>query len=151
VNQCPPFPVDRVKRFVAESLPVAALAQSYLVDSRWDPALRDQEPLGRFTENALHELHHLMALWGALLRGEAGDPTAWSRAGLNLARFLERRRMTLTLAQQLPVSLRQHPSVQLMMTHLEESNRQVQRAWPILVQTVVATGWQGAAPTVFGQ
>jgi hypothetical protein len=130
-------------RFLAESLPTAAMAHSDLADLRWDPALGGDPSLAAFSENALHELHHHVAIWGALLRLDRGDPAAWSSLGLNLARFLHRREITREMAARLGAAVRQDPRGRSLLSLIEEGNRQVQGYWPVLLQVMSAAGWSG--------
>lgn len=140
---------SQLNRFVADSLPIAALVHSYLVELRWEPRLRGVPSLEEFSDNALHELHHLTALRGALLRLDRGDPTAWSSVGLNLARLLHRRQITMERAARLPAAVRQDPRGRFMLSLIDQGNRQLQRYLPIILQTIRATGWSKAAPMVF--
>lgn len=149
VTQKPRSEGDPLRNFVGGSLPAAAMAHSFLVDLQWDPAFRADKTLEPFADNALHELHHLMGLWGALLRTERGDPTAWTSVGLNLARLLYRRRMTMELWQQLSPALRNDPRAESIFACIEEGNQLIQRNWPALLQVLSAGGWTGAAPNSF--
>lgn len=133
-----------LQRFVAESLPTDALLHSYLTDIRWTAEVGKDPHIEALSDNANHELHHLAALWGALLRLDMGDPTAWSSVGLNAARLLYRRRMTGQLAEELPEALRQNPQVRAVLSLIDQGRRELDVYRPALVETISSTGWQRA-------
>lgn len=145
MNRVPEPPSRRLQRFIAGSLPTAALLHSYLVDIRWNPWLGGHPAVEALIDQARHELHHHMALWGALIRVERGEHTAWSSVGLNLARLLYRRRQIMERVERLPAALRQTPQGQVMMGLVLQGNRQIEGYLPVILQTIVDTGWQSAA------
>lgn len=151
MTQAPLAPFSQLYRFTVESLPLHAMAESYLVDMQWDPAFSKDRSFEEFSDNALHELRHHAALWGALLRLDRGDPTAWSSIGLNLARLLYRRRITQETAARLPDAVRQDPRGQSMLRLIEEGDRHLQEFLPVMLQIIHATGWDSAAPMAPGQ
>lgn len=146
MNQGPaPDMLTYLRQFLSETLPTAALTHSYLVDMDWDPALDRHRPANQELADAANGwLHHLMALWGAVLRADMGDPSAWSSIGLNLARVLVRRNETMQKADQLDASLRQDPKVQRFLSLLSQTAQQMDPYVPAMMQVIAATGWQRA-------
>jgi hypothetical protein len=135
------IPTEELRNFLHQSLPSAAILHSYLVRVRWDPALKEIPPMAQFSENVIHELHHQMGLWGAILRLNMGDPTAVDDVGLNLARFIHRRQAAMALVAQFPLEVRQNPQVRAVLSAINESNAEVEAYWPLLRQTLAATCW----------
>lgn len=150
MQQLPFVQANQLSQFVSESLPTAALLHSFLVDLNWDPLLGNDQSLATFSENAQHELHHLAALGGALARLTQHDPKGWSMVGLNLARLLYRRRVTLANAARFSPDIRQDPRGRSILALVEQEKEQIQPYLPLIRQTIIATGWQSAAPGVFG-
>lgn len=138
------LPLRQLNRFMMEGLPVAAVAHSYHVEALTDPQFRRNPAFQRFSLVELNELHHQVAALGSLLRVQMGDASALASLGANLQGFLQNREMGMQLAQQLPEAIRQDPRMQRVMALTQQSNRQVARNWPVLMQTVAAA--DGAAP-----
>ncbi|HYF95885.1 MAG TPA: hypothetical protein VD969_27010 [Symbiobacteriaceae bacterium] len=134
------LPLSTLQQFVAQSMPVAAVAHSYHVDALSDPTLRSDARFQQFSLAELNELHHQVALLGNLIRLSQGDQTAAAGLGLNLSGFLQNRMIGLQLAGQLPAAAMQHPSVQRLMALTEMSNQQVTQYLPAIQQTLAATG-----------
>lgn len=143
------LPTDRLRHFVAESLPLEAGIHSYHVDLNWDPKLGKDPSRTEFGQIALHELHHLAAVEGALIRQAQGDPMARSSIGLNLARFMHRRGQAMELLPRFVSGLQNDPRAQAIVALIEQGNRIIQAYMPVIRQTISATGWQRAAPELF--
>lgn len=133
------LPVSELRNFIMQSLPVAAIAHSYHVDALANPNLRANAAFQRFSEVELNELHHQVALLGALLRLDMGDVSAIADIGLNLAGFLQNRQMAGQLASRLPASVRQDPMVATVLSLVNQSNQQLAQNWPTITRTLTAT------------
>lgn len=150
-GQALPATLAQLQRFAEESLPLAAVAHSYHVDALANPQIAEEPSLQQLSLVELNELHHQIALLGALLRLQAGDPTALQSVGRNLAGFLENRQLGLQIAATLPIRVRQEPAMQEALRLTEESTRQVAQNWPLLVQMVRLTGAASPGPLLVGR
>lgn len=75
---------------------------------------------------------------------KAQHQRALSGIGLNLARFLHRRQAAAQLAQRLPPAVHEDPRVRAMIALLKQDNLHIEAYWPVLMQTLTATGWYGS-------
>lgn len=130
----------QLQQFLGESLPLAAVLHSYLADLRWNTTVGRDPGFEEFSENAVHLLHHHIALWGALQRAEAGDPAAWSSIGLNLARLLYRYQVTMDQVGGLPEAFRAEPWGQAVLQILEYEDRMIRNYLPAFRRVIMATG-----------
>lgn len=133
-------PVAELMRFMMEGLPVAAIAHSYHVDALVDPRVGSNPQFQEFSLIELNELHHQIAALGSLLRLEIGDPMAQESLGMNLAGFLENRQAALAVASRFPPLVTNNPAVKKMMDLTQVSNEQVEANWPLIQETLAATG-----------
>jgi hypothetical protein len=129
-------PWGALYRFVAESMPVAAIAHSHHADALMDPHLWTNPLFQEFSLIELNELHHQVAVLGTLLRHQMGDPTALASLGMNLAGFLENRQAGLAVASQFPPEITSHPKVQEVMRLTQLSNEQVAANMPVIERTL---------------
>lgn len=139
------IPLNELRSFIMQSLPVAAIAHSYHVDALANPNLRSNAAFQRFSEVELNELHHQVALLGALLRLEMGDASAIADIGLNLTAFLQNRQIAGQLAARLPAAIRQDPLVATVLNLVNQSNQQITQSWPTITRTLSVTA--AVAPT----
>ncbi len=146
MNQGPQQAAGGLREFVARVLPPVSLLHSLLVDLRWTPGVGEDPRLVAFTDTADHELHHLIGLWGALLRMGMGDPAAPSSMGLNAARFLLRRTALNQQVRELPVGAGVDPRFDTIAGLVDASNREISQYMPLLLHAVAATGWTRELP-----
>lgn len=144
-------PLGQVMQFALESLPLAAVAHSYHVDALLDPLLQQDPRYQMYSLIELNELHHQVSVLGSLLRMQMGDPTAAESLGRNLAGFIQNRQAALQVAGTLRPQVLAHPLTRTVLALTEQSNRQVASYWPVLAQTIAATGAAGPGSLLVGR
>lgn len=149
--QAPPqAALGQIRQLLFSSIPDTAMAHSYHVQALMDPAFRDNPEFQRFSEAELNELHHQVAALGCLYRMQQGDPQAVTCLAANLQGFLDNRRLSMQLEQQLPAAIRQAPSVQMMMRHIQQTQQAVQRNMPAIQQFEAAVQAPNPGPMLVG-
>ncbi|MHB9146604.1 MAG: hypothetical protein ACYC5Y_14895 [Symbiobacteriia bacterium] len=130
----------QLKQFLQAGMPLTEMAHSYHVEALLKPGIGDNAAFQHASLVEINELHHQIAAMGAILRAEQGDPTALRDVGVNIAGFIENRRLGLQLAQALPASVKNDPAYQKMDRLIQETQRQNEKNMALLQQAVALGG-----------